>query len=149
MSAAVARVQRAEKAGATTEPSVTYNIEGRQIFATVLANPAAEPGKFDVVAPPISLFKQEWTVFWDLISTEAPAEFSLIDLPADPLHSGNVIVSDSGLVSPTQWSAKIDNHVTNFNGFNYLIQVVPQGQVEPLTRHDPSISVVPDPPPGG
>jgi hypothetical protein len=149
MRAAAARVERAENADAANEPSVTYDLEARQVFATVFATPAVEPGTFNVVAPPISLFRQEWTVFWDLISTDAPAEFSAVDLPADPLQSGKVMVSDSGLVSPTQWSAKIDNRVANFNGFNYFIQVVPLGQLEPLTRHDPSISVVPDPPPGG
>jgi hypothetical protein len=131
-----------------SEPTVTYNATEHQIFATVIAIPEPDD-HFTALVAPITIPKGTWTVFWNVINESAPAEFSSIEIPADPLSSGNVTVSDSDAVPPpppaTQWTAVIENKVTSFNGFNYTIVLVPQGQTNPLSRHDPAIAVSSDP----
>ena len=140
---AAAKVHSLAPLTTTTEPTVTYNTENRQITATVIATPAQEPNQFDSTVAPLTVPRGTWTVFWDLISESAPAVFSSFDLPENPLPSGNVTVSGSQPVNPldaTQWTAVIENHVTDFNGFNYTFFLEPQGAAEPLSRHDPSIA---------
>jgi hypothetical protein len=146
---AAATVQREVTAELTLEPTVAYNTGNLTVTATVIATPSATPGEFNVAAPPISIPQGIWTVFWNLVSEDSPAELSSLALLSNPLPSGNVMISDSMMVSATQWQASIDNRVTSFNGFGYTIFVVPAGASDPKTRHDPTIAVTPDPPPGG
>jgi hypothetical protein len=138
---AAASLDRAVSAAATADPTVTYDVANKKIQATVIAT-LLQPNEYDVVAPPLSVPKATWTVFWNLQSDDPSAEIS-VDLPSNPLPSGNVTVSNSGRVSPTQWTAIIANNTLSFNGFSYGIHV---GQ---SSLQYPTVAVTPDPPPGG
>jgi hypothetical protein len=128
------------------EPTVRFDVQTATIFLTVIATPNPEiSGEFNVVAAPVSVPRGTWKMVWDLRSSDEldRADFDKVVLEPNPLP--NVQTSDSRQVSPTEWRAVIDNHVTSFNGFSYFIHVVPAGKLQPVTRHDPSIAVTSDP----
>lgn len=134
-----------------TQPTATYDVGTQTINLTVMVSPGADPSNPDIVAAPVSVPKGDWTLFWNLQSEGGTATFLDVALPENPLPSGNVTVSDSALANPLQWTAKIRNQVTGFNGFNYDITVdwhqnpITNGLSFEVVIKDPTIAVTSDP----
>ena len=129
-------------------PTVTFDFDTHTVTMTVITTDGSEPGTFNIVAAPVSLPLQTWTLIWELVSEGNPAAFTSIDFPDPLLPSGNATIVSSGGGGP-EWTAVIENRVESFNGFNYTICVGPAGSLEPVSCQDPTIAVTPDPPPGG
>ena len=134
----------------TLDPTVTFDFIARTITLTVIVTPPAEgSSRLGVAASPCEVPKGDWTMFWDLVLDDVAAHLTSIDLPELPLPSGNVTITDSHLAAPSRWTALLHNGVeVPLNEFSYTINVAPDDHPELITPHDPTISVVSDPPNG-
>jgi hypothetical protein len=132
-----------------TDPTVTIDQANQTITLTVIVTPPAEgSNQFGIAVSPCAVPKGRWTMYWDPVLVGVAAHFASIELPASPLPSGNVTVTESHLVdSSLRWMAVIHNNVELINAFNYTIFVADDNS-ELITRHDPTIAVVTDPPNG-
>lgn len=134
----------------TTHPTVTFNPDDKTITLTVIVSPPAEGSNLGVTVSPCLVPGGDWTMYWDLVPEGVEAHFVSIDVPENPLPSGNVTVTPhpAELLTPTRASVRIQNNVESPNSFSYLINVAPDANPALVTRHDPTISVVSDPPNG-
>ncbi len=135
------------------EPTVTYDPANHTITSTVIvAVPPSESG-ITVTTAPLAIPHGSWTLFWDLMVATTPelhAEFGDpgITFPLESLPP-NITVESQPSGDATQVSAKIRNHVTTTNSFNYDVNVSwslgESDVVVKHTVHDPTIVVTQDP----
>ncbi len=133
------------------ESTVTYDTENMTITATVVVTLAPEASDITITTAPITIPKDTWTLFWDLV-VDTPglsAEFAnpgIVFLPPLP-PKVTVIQEPSG--TATRWTAVLKNEVVGVNSFNYDIGIDWSfgefAVIEHLTVHDPTIVVTKDP----
>lgn len=129
----------------TLTDTYTVGNGSNTLTISVKAIPGTEPGSLDIEVSPVAVPRGPWNLVWELQG----ANFTSVDLPADPLRSENVHITNSQ-GGGTQWSAQLDNGVKSINGFNYTINVESAtGSPSASGSIDPTIAVTPDPPPGG
>jgi hypothetical protein len=134
-----------------TDPKVIYDPVNMTITATVIVSLPPGAGDITITTAPITIPKDTWTLFWDLVvdTPEINAWFAdpgIIFLPPLP-PKVTVIEQPSG--GPVRWTAVLKNEVVGVNAFNYDIAVAWSTNVSEVlahtTVHDPTIVVTKDP----
>lgn len=134
-----------------TDPKVIYDPVNMTITATVIVSLPPGAGDITITTAPITIPKDTWTLFWDLV-VDTPgivAQFAdpgIIFLPPLP-PKVTVVKEPSG--DATRWTAELRNEVLGVNAFNYDIAVswspINAAVVATVTVHDPTIVVTKDP----
>jgi hypothetical protein len=107
----------------------------------------------DILAAPVLLPADEWTLFWNLRVEGEGIEASFADpggiVFAPEIPPRVTVVEEPHAVSGTEWTAKVLNQVVGVNLFHYTIAVEwsPIGANGPqrVTKKDPTIAVTSDP----
>jgi hypothetical protein len=107
----------------------------------------------EILAAPVLLPADEWTLFWNLRVEGEEIEASFTD-PGGIVFSPEIpsrvtVVEEPHAVSGAEWTAKVLNQVVGVNLFHYTITIAwsPIGANGPerVTKKDPTIAVTSDP----
>ena len=138
-----------------TLPSTQYDLDKKQIYASVIISKSVDGDGYDILVPGILVpgpLGASWTVNWLLQTTIVDFQATLQSVTIEPIASDpldGVIIS----LSLNLQQVTITNNlpeVGNVTAFNYVLTIV-DGNGNPLPpskrtqRIDPTISVVQEP----